>query len=165
MTTGSLGQGISTATGIALGNRLNKKDSYTYLIVGDGELNEGQVWEGVMFASHFKVDNLICFVDYNHQQLDGYTEDIMDLGDIGSKFEAFGWHSQTIDGHDIEKICDAVEKAKQTKGKPSVIVLDTVKGKGCTFAEGIESNHHMAFSKEQSEEAIKVAEETLKAFE
>jgi len=164
MTTGSLGQGISTAIGITLGNRLEKRDSYTYLILGDGEINEGQIWEGVMFANHFKIDNLICFVDYNHQQLDGYTKDVMDLGDIGSKFEVFGWHAQTIDGHNVEKICGAVDKAKQVKGKPSVIVLETIKGKGCTFAEGIESNHHMAFTKEQMKEAVKVAEEKLNSY-
>ena len=164
MTTGSLGQGISTAIGSTLGNRLEKRDSYTYLILGDGEINEGQIWEGVMFANHFKIDNLICFVDYNHQQLDGYTKDVMDLGDIGSKFEVFGWHAQTIDGHNVEKICGAVDKAKQVKGKPSVIVLETIKGKGCTFAEGIESNHHMAFTKEQMKEAVKVAEEKLNSY-
>jgi transketolase len=161
ITTGSLGQGISNAIGVSLGNKLNKKDSYTYLIVGDGELNEGQVWEGVMFANHFKVDNLICFVDYNHQQLDGYTEDIMDLGDIGAKFASFGWDAQTIDGHDVAAIGDAVEKAKAAKGKPSVIVLDTKKGKGCTYAEGILSNHHIAFTKEQSDEAIAAAKQNL----
>jgi transketolase len=161
MTTGSLGQGISTAIGVALGNRLNKRRNYVYLILGDGELNEGQIWEGVLFANHFKVDNLIAFVDYNKQQLDGYTKDIMDLGDVAAKFTSFGWHAQDIDGHDTDAIYDAIEKAKTVKGKPSVIVLNTCKGKGCTFAEGLELNHHMAFTKEQSSKAVVEAERML----
>lgn len=164
MTTGSLGQGMSTAIGVALGNRLDERNNWTYLILGDGELNEGQVWEGALFCSHFKVDNLIVFVDYNKQQLDGYTEDIMDLGDISAKFTSFGWHTQNIDGHDVGAIFDAINTAKQAKGKPSVIVLDTQKGKGCTFAEGIVNNHHMAFTKEQSEEAIQEAKRVLAEF-
>ncbi len=161
MTTGSLGQGISTAIGVALGNRLDNKDNWTYLIIGDGELNEGQIWEGVMFANHFKLANLIVFVDNNKQQLDGYTKDIMDNGDIGLKFNSFGWHTQDVDGHDVGAIYDAIEKAKAAKGKPSVIVLDTKKGKGCSFAEGVLNNHHMAFTKEQCENAIKIANEEL----
>ena len=114
-----------------------------------------------MFANHFKLDNLICFVDDNGQQLDGYTKDIMDNGDIATKFESFGWDAQTIDGHDVGAIGDAVENAKQVKGKPCVIVLKTKKGKGCTYAEGVLANHHIAFSKEQSEEAIAAAKQTL----
>ena len=165
MTTGSLGQGISTAIGVALGNRLDKRQSWTYLILGDGELNEGQIWEGVLFANHFKLDNLIAFVDYNKQQLDGYTKDIMDIGDVAAKFESFGWHAQSIDGHDVQAISDAIETAKAATGKPSVIVLNTQKGKGCTFAEGIVNNHHMAFSKEQCEQAIDEATRVLAQFE
>ncbi len=163
ITTGSLGQGISNAIGVALGNRLSEKKSYTYLIIGDGELNEGQVWEGAMFANHFKLDNLICFVDDNGQQLDGYTKDIMELGNIASKFESFGWDAQTIDGHDVGAIGDAVDAAKAVKGKPSVIVLKTQKGKGCTYAEGILANHHIAFSVEQSDEAIAAAKQKLES--
>jgi transketolase len=165
MTTGSLGQGMSTAIGVALGNRLDKRDSWTYLILGDGELDEGQVWEGALFASHFKTDNLIAFVDCNKQQLDGYTTDIMDLGDIAAKFESFGWHAQRIGGHDMEAIEYAIEAAKATRGVPSVIVLDTCKGKGCTFAEGVLYNHHMVFSKEQGEEAVAAAKKTLDELE
>lgn len=161
MTTGSLGQGISTAIGLALGCRLNKSDSYTYLIVGDGELNEGQIWEGVMFASQYKLDNLITFVDRNKQQLDGYTKDIMDMGDIGGKFAAFGWNVINVDGHDPAAVRDAIEVAKSVKGKPTVIVLDTIKGHGCTFAEGITSNHHINFKKEQMDEAMEVAVKRL----
>ena len=156
MTTGSLGQGMSTAIGVALGNRLDKRDNWTYLILGDGEIDEGQVWEGVLFANHFKLDNLITFVDYNRQQLDGYTCDIMDLGDIAAKFASFEWHTQEIDGHDVTAIEEAIGKAKAFKGKPSVIVLNTQKGKGCSFAEGILYNHNMTFTKQQCEEAIEV---------
>ncbi len=165
MTTGSLGQGMSTAIGVALGNRLDKRSSFVYLILGDGELNEGQVWEGALFANHFKVDNLIAFVDYNKQQLDGYTKDIMDLGDIAAKFESFGWHAQSIDGHDVAAIYEAIENAKAAKGSPSVIVLNTQKGKGCTFAEGIVNNHHMAFTQEQCDEAINEAKDVLAQYE
>ncbi len=161
MTTGSLGQGISTAIGVTLGNRLDNKDSYTYLILGDGELNEGQVWEGILFANHFKLDHLIVFVDYNKQQLDGYTEDIMDTGDILEKFAAFGWHGVKVDGHNPAAICDAVKEAKSKTGKPSVIVLDTFKGKGCTFAEGILDNHHMVVSEEQGSKAMDAIKQKL----
>jgi len=165
MTTGSLGQGASTAIGVALGNRLDGRKNWTYLILGDGELNEGQVWEGAMFANHYKLDHLIAFVDFNGQQLDGYTKDIMDLGDIGAKFEAFGWHAQNVDGHNVDEIDEAIQKAKAAEGKPSVIVLHTCKGKGCTFAEGIVDNHHMAFTKEQGEQAALRAQEELKKIE
>lgn len=161
MTTGSLAQGASTALGVALGNRLKGKDNYTYLILGDGEIQEGQVWEAVMCAAHQKIDHLIAFVDCNKQQLDGYTKNINDLGDIGSKFERFGWHEQTIDGHSVEEIYNAIKEAKENKGKPSVIVLDTIKGKGCGFAEGVLNNHHMNVSKDQMEESLKVLEKEL----
>lgn len=154
MTTGSLGQGSSLAAGVALGNRLNGKDNYTYLILGDGELQEGQVWEAVLFAAQRKLDHLIAFVDNNKQQLDGFTDDICGLGDIAGKFEAFGWDAQSIDGADVKAINEAVEIAKTVKGKPSVIVLDTVKGKGCSFVEGKVDNHHVTISREQMEQAL-----------
>ena len=113
MSTGSLGQGMSTAIGVALGNKLKNKSSYTYLLLGDGECQEGQVWEGAMFAAQNKLDHLIAFIDYNKKQLDGYVKDICDLGDAGKKFEDFGWHVQDIDGHDIEAIKKAVGEAKK----------------------------------------------------
>ncbi|HHT17030.1 MAG TPA: transketolase [Papillibacter sp.] len=160
MTTGSLGQGISAAIGMALGNRLNGSDSITYLIMGDGECNEGQVWEGAMFAAHHKLDNLIAFVDYNKQQLDGFTKDVLDMGDIGEKFKSFGWFVQSVDGHDTGAILDAVVAAKENKGSPSMIILNTIKGYG-TFAAGLESNHHMSLSKEQIDEAIREVSERL----
>lgn len=161
MTTGSLGQGMSTAIGVALGNRLDKRRNYTYLILGDGECDEGQVWEGALFAAHFKVDNLITFIDYNKQQLDGYTKDIMDLGDLTGKFSKFNWHVQEIDGGNIEEIYKAVENAKQQKGVPHAIILNTKKGKGCTFTEGVLYNHHVTVSKEQAQEAIACVEKRL----
>lgn len=159
MTTGSLGQGMSTAIGVALGNKLKKKDnSYTYLLLGDGECNEGQVWEGALFAPQHKLDHLIAFVDNNGKQLDGYCKDICDMGDLRQKFEDFGWHAQDVDGHDIKAIVDAVDRAKSVTGKPSMIILHTEKGKGCTFAEGVFFNHHVKFTKEQADDAIAALE-------
>jgi len=146
MTTGSLGQGMSTAIGVALGNRLDEKDNFTYLILGDGECDEGQVWEGALFAHHRKLTHLITFIDNNKKQLDGYTKDINDLGNIGKKFASFGWYVQDVDGKDLEKIYEAIEKAKKVKDKPSVIVLDTIKGQGLKFVEDTMANHHMRFS-------------------
>ncbi|MGI6779073.1 MAG: transketolase [Acetivibrionales bacterium] len=162
MTTGSLGQGMSTAIGVALGNKLDKRKNYTYLILGDGECDEGQVWEGALFASHHKVNNLVAFIDYNKQQLDGYTKDILDLGDIAEKFREFGWYAQEVDGADIPEIYRAIENIHKNKFEcPSLIVLNTRKGHGCTFAEGKLYNHHMTVSKEQAEEAIARVEKEL----
>ena len=161
MTTGSLGQGMSTAIGLALGARLNKSGNYTFLILGDGECDEGQVWEGAMFAAHYKLGSLIALIDWNKQQLDGFTSDVMDLGDIGGKFAAFGWHTQTVDGHDPGKIKVAIIDAKLETEKPSAIILNTVKGYGCDFAEGIDGNHHMNFTPEQMDKAIDIAAKKL----
>ncbi|MCL2820209.1 MAG: transketolase [Oscillospiraceae bacterium] len=161
MTTGSLGQGMSTAIGLALGSRLNGYENNTYLILGDGECNEGQVWEGAMFAAHHNINNLITFVDWNKQQLDGFTKDILDMGDIGEKFKAFGWHTQTVAGHDPGIIKAAITDAKKYKDAPSAIILDTVKGYGCNFAEGIAGNHHMNFTKEEIDKAIEDATDKL----
>lgn len=154
MSTGALGQGMSTAVGIAHGNKMLKKESYTYLLLGDGECDEGQVWEGALYAPQHKLSNLIAFVDYNKQQLDGYTKDILDLGDLSKKFTEFGWYTIEVDGHDTDAIYEAIKLAKAQKEKPGMIILNTAKGKGCTFAEGILYNHHMTFTKEQCEEAI-----------
>lgn len=158
MTTGSLGQGMSTAVGVALGNKLKGKDNYTYLLLGDGECNEGQVWEGALFAAQHKLDHLIAFIDNNQKQLDGYCKDICDMGDLKTKFSEFGWHSQEVDGHDIEMIISAVTKAKKKDKKPSMIILNTIKGKGCTFTEDVLYNHHVTFTKEQADEAIEALE-------
>lgn len=161
MTTGSLGQGISTACGLAMGDRLMKRDSFTYLMLGDGECNEGQVWEGAMFASHFKLDNLIAFVDLNKQQLDGSTDDVMYMGDMVDKFVSFGWHTQKVNGHNVDDIKAAVEAAKAAHGKPSVIILDTIKGNGCLLAESMFPCHHIAFTKEQFAPSVEHAEKLL----
>ncbi|MBV4418867.1 transketolase [Clostridium tyrobutyricum] len=161
VTTGSLGQGLSVGTGVALGHRLDKKDNYTYVILGDGECEEGQVWEAVLYASQRKTSNLIAFVDYNRQQIDGYTKDINDLGDICQKFKDFGWYALSIDGSKVEEIENAIEKAKSQNEKPSVIVLNTKKGEGCSFAENTLNNHHINVSMEQGNEAIKILEKKL----
>jgi transketolase len=159
MTAGSLGQGFSAALGIALGLRMDRKPCRVYAIIGDGESNEGQIWEGALFGASQKLSNLIAFTDYNKQQLDGYTKDIIDLGDLASKWASFGWFTQETDGHDIEALDRAIEKALAQNDKPSMIVMHTLKGKGCSFAEGVEKNHSMAFNLEKAREAIAVLEE------
>ncbi|MCX7970123.1 MAG: transketolase [Negativicutes bacterium] len=161
MTTGSLGQGSSLAVGVALGLKIDDKPNNVYLILGDGEIQEGQVWEAIMFAGYRRLDNLIAFVDYNKQQLDGYTKDILDLGDVAGKFAAFGWQAFDVDGHSVAAIHRAVTEAKQTAGRPSVVVLNTVKGKDCVFAEGKKANHHVVISREDVEAAVSCLEKKL----
>ena len=162
LTTGSLGQGMSTATGAALANKVDGRDNHVFVFVGDGECDEGQVWEAAQFAAHYKLDHLICFVDSNKRQLDGKVDDIMSHGKgIGAKFDAFGWNVIDVaDGNDVEQIYDAVQSAYATTGKPTCIVLNTVKGKGCTFAEP-SGAHSSQPSKEQWDEAIAFAEAEL----
>ena len=162
LTTGSLGQGMSTAVGAALGNKMDGRDNHTFVFVGDGECDEGQVWEAAQFAAHYKLDHLICFVDSNKRQLDGSVEDVMSHGKgIGAKFDAFGWNVIDVaDGNDVEQVYDAVQAAYAVSGQPTCIVLNTVKGKGCTFAES-SGAHSSQPTKEQWDEAIKVAEEEL----
>ncbi len=154
MSTGSLGQGLSAAIGLALGCRMNNLENYIYAIIGDGESDEGQIWEAAMAAPHFGLDNLIAFTDYNKMNIDGYTRDIMNLDDLGAKWTAFNWYVQRVDGHRIDRISEAVERAKLVKGRPSMIILDTLKGKGASFAEENLSSHNMAFSPEQRDQAI-----------
>ena len=161
MTTGSLGQGISLACGLALGNRIQGRDSYTYLVLGDGECNEGQVWEGAMFAAHFKLSHLIGFVDLNKQQLDGSTKDVMDMGDMVDKFESFGWLTKKVNGHNVDEILDASHAGKAQDEKPVMIILDTVKGNGCEFALQKFPNHHIAFKPEEIAPSIEKAEAVL----
>jgi len=163
MTTGSLGQGMSTACGLALGQKLDRKGARTYLIIGDGECDEGQVWEGALFAPHYKLDNLIAFCDNNGQQLDGYIPNVLDIGDLARKFTSFGWSVQTVDGHDPNAIWEAVQNAQNNANSPSMIVLKTKKGHGCAFAEDREFNHHIAFSKEEMDNALKIAEKVWEA--
>lgn len=150
MTTGSLGQGSSLAMGIALGNKMSGKSNYTYLLLGDGECNEGQVWEAVMFANSKKLNNLIAFVDDNKQQLDGFTKDISNMEDFAAKFSAFGWYAQSIDGHDVEAISNAIKNAKENKNGPSVIVLNTIKAKGFKKWEGVQGNHNFNITMEDA---------------
>ncbi|MDD3920640.1 MAG: transketolase [Eubacteriales bacterium] len=130
ITTGSLGQGTSLAAGMALGDKLKGRDSRTFLVVGDGEANEGQVWETIMFASAKKLDNLFVFLDNNKKQLDGPVAEVLNIGPFGEKFEAFGFDTQVIPGNDVAAIYEAIEKAKAVTGKPHAIVLDTIKGAG-----------------------------------
>jgi transketolase len=154
MTTGSLGQGLSAAIGLALASRIDKRDQKIFAIIGDGESNEGQIWEAAMAASHYKLNNLIAFTDANKMQIDGYTSDVMDLLDLRAKWESFGWFAQEVDGHDIGALSHALERAKGEKEKPSMIVAHTIKGKGCSFAEGVLSNHNMVYDYDQAKEAM-----------
>ena len=133
--TGSLGQGLSLGVGMALAFRLDKKPNRVYVIMGDGEQSEGQLWEAAMSASNFKIDNLTAFLDWNKIQATGRTEDVFRIPDLDKRWAAFGWEVITVDGHDVEKINAAVEQAKTVKGKPTLIILDTIKGKGVSFAE------------------------------
>jgi transketolase len=155
MSTGSLGQGISAAVGMAIAGKIDKKDYRVYSILGDGELEEGQVWEASMSAAHYKLDNLTAFVDNNGLQIDGKCEDVMSPEPISNKFRAFNWHVIDIDGHDFNQIIAAIEEAKNTKGKPTMIVCKTIKGKGVSFMENVASWHGTAPSREQCEEALK----------
>ena len=154
MTTGSLGQGASTAAGIAMGMQMDGKTNRVYLILGDGEVQEGQVWEMALFAAQRKLDRLIAFVDYNHIQLDGFTDDICSLGDLKEKFDAFGWFTQDIDGHDVAAISEAIDKARTQEGKPSMIILQTEKGHGWSEIAGKTNGHCPTVSKEQMESAL-----------
>lgn len=165
ISTGSLGQGISTAIGAALGNRLAGRKNTVYLIVGDGECDEGQIWEGVLFAAHHRVDNLVMFVDYNKKQLDGATDSVCKLGDLRRKLEDFDWFAQEVDGHDTAAIYEAIQRAKAECGRPSAIVLQTVKGKGCLKAEHAEANHHMTFTKEEGQTELAALARQLEALE
>ncbi|RGY99937.1 transketolase [Clostridium sp. AM58-1XD] len=165
MTTGSLGQGASAAAGIALGFKMKGMDNWVYLILGDGEIDEGQVWEMALFAGHRKLSNLIAFVDHNKLQLDGPTADICDLGDIAAKFREFGWFAQTADGHSQEEIDQAVEKAKEQNEKPSMIVLNTVKGHGWSRMENQLGSHCPSLDSKQTEEAVEEMEAALRQLE
>ena len=155
-TTGSLGQGTSQAVGMALGDKIKGRPSRTFLIVGDGELDEGQVWEMALFANTKHLDNLIAFVDYNKLQIDGRTDndDVCNLGDIAAKFASFGWYAQTVNGHEVAEINQAIENAKKNTGCPSVIVLDTIKGYGWSKTAGQVGSHSRGVSPENLAEAL-----------
>lgn len=154
MSTGSLGQGLSTCVGMALAARLDKKDYRVYAYLGDGELQEGQVWEAAMAAAHYQLDNLVGFVDLNNLQIDGSCSEVMCPHPVDAKFEAFGWYVINIDGHDYGQIIDALAKAKEIKGKPVMVVAKTVKGKGVSFMENGVEWHGSAPSEEQRDAAL-----------
>ncbi len=165
MTTGSLGQGASSAAGIALAHKMDGKKNRIYLVLGDGELDEGQVWEMALFAPQHRLSNLTAFVDYNRLQLDGPTDEICALGDIAAKFREFGWYAQSIDGHDVSAVYEAIEKAKKESEKPSMIVLNTIKGNGWSGSAGRASCHNQTVSKEQLADALREMEAALKEIE
>jgi len=154
MSTGSLGQGISAAGGMALAGKIDKKDYRVFALLGDGEVQEGIVWEAAMFAAHYKLDNLTVFLDHNGLQIDGKNKDIMDIEPIDEKFESFGWNVLKIDGHNIDEIVDAIDKAKKTKDMPTMIIAKTVKGKGVSFMEDQAGWHGKAPSEEEMKEAL-----------
>ena len=152
--TGSLGQGLSMAVGMALGLRLDQRDNRVYALLGDGELQEGQVWEAAMAAAHYKVDNLCAMVDANGLQIDGEVTKVMNVNPIADKFRAFGWQTLEIDGHDMAAILAALDQAETLKGGPTVIVARTVKGKGVSFFENKASYHGVTPSDEELPRAL-----------
>ncbi|HIE12138.1 MAG TPA: transketolase [Desulfotomaculum sp.] len=154
MSTGSLGQGLSAANGMALAGRLDGRDYRVYVLLGDGEIQEGQVWEAAMAATHYKLDSVTAFLDYNGLQIDGPVEEVMSLGRVADKWRAFGWHVIEIDGHDFVAILDAVREAKETKGKPTMVIARTIKGKGVSFMEHQVDWHGKAPKAEQASQAL-----------
>ncbi len=151
--TGSLGQGVSIGIGMALAARIDRKDYRTYVLTGDGEIEEGQVWEAAMFAGTHKLDNLCVIIDANKLQQDGWVKDTLALDPLAPKWESFGWHAIDIDGHNYDQILKAYDDAKNTKGKPTVIIARTVKGKGVGFIENRPDMHGVPLTKEEAERA------------
>lgn len=160
---GSLGQGMSAAIGAALTKKLNKESNIVFSLHGDGELDEGQIWEALMFAAHHKVDNLISTVDWNHQQIDGTTEKVMNLGNIRQKFDAFGWKTLETNGNDMNELLTTIREAKSLtgKGQPVAILMHTIMGKGVDFMENDHGWHGIAPSDEQLKKALSQLPETL----
>jgi transketolase len=158
VSTGSLGYGLSIGVGTAIGSRKAGKSNRTYVLMGDGEQQEGSVWEAVMAAGHFKLDNLCAIVDWNNLQIDGRVEDIMNITPIAEKYKAFNWNTIEIDGHDLKQVVDAYEAAKKFKGKPTMIVAKTIKGKGVSFMENVADWHGKTPTKELAEKALKELE-------
>ncbi|MCL4415857.1 MAG: transketolase [Actinobacteria bacterium] len=154
MTTGSLGNGLSIGCGMALHAKIFNKSFYTYVLLGDGEIDEGIVWEAAMTAAKYKLGNLVAFIDYNHLQLDGTTDEVMPLEPLADKWEAFNWHVQSIDGHNIQEILRAVDIAKKTTNSPSAIIANTVKGRGVSFMENKCDWHGIAPNDEEYTSAI-----------
>ena len=164
MTTGSLGQGTSSAAGIALGQRLKGQNRFTYMIVGDGELNEGQCWEAFQFVAAKKLNNCIVIIDDNKRQLDGYTKDVLYPFDYVKKMEAFGFYTQKVKGDDIEAIAEAIEKAQANTESANCIVLDSIKGQGVKYFEELKSNHSVKFNNDEINKAADDAMADLKEF-
>lgn len=165
MSSGSLGQGISVATGMALSGKISNDSYRVYAILGDGELEEGQVWEAAMFASHKKLDNLCAVIDFNNLQIDGSLDEVNSPCPIDEKFRAFGWNVVVIDGHDFDQIEDAFAQARQTKGQPTAIVMHTTKGKGVSFMENKASWHGAAPNDEQYAQAMQELRDALNQLE
>ena len=155
MSTGSLGQGLSVANGMALAAKLDRKTHRIYCICGDGEMQSGQIWEAAMLGAHFELDNVTAFVDRNMLQIDGPTEKIMSIEPLADKWKAFGWHVIEIDGHDMRQILDACDRAKETRGKPTMVIAHTVKGKGVSFMENALSFHGKPPNEEETKKALK----------
>jgi len=158
MSAGALGQGLSFATGVALAGRLNSQDYQVYVLLGDGECDEGQVWEGAMAAAHFKVDNLVAIVDNNGLQIDGWNREVMNLEPFSQKWQAFGWHVIEVDGHNLTQLIDALNQAKLVKGQPAVVIAHTIKGKGVSFMENNYAFHGKAPTASEVEIALKELE-------
>jgi transketolase len=155
---GSLGQGLSVALGMGLAAKIDNRDYRVYVIMGDGEIQEGNIWEAAMAVAHYKCDNLCAILDYNGFQIDGATKDIMGLEPLVAKWQAFGWHTIEINGHDMKQILCAYQEAASTKGMPSVIIAHTIKGKGVSFMENVVDFHGRAPNKEEAEKALKELE-------
>lgn len=161
MSTGSLGQGISMACGIALAGKMDGKDYKTYCLLGDGELQSGQVWEAAMFAGHYKLSNLIAIVDRNNLQISGNTEEVMGLEPLTEKWKAFGWNVINIKGHNMRQVVEALEKARANVTRPTVIIMKTVKGQGVSFMENNPDFHGKACNAEEYEQAVKELKEVI----
>lgn len=165
MSTGSLGQGISAAVGMAIAGKLDKKDYRVYAILGDGEIQEGQVWEAMMAGAHFKLDNLCAFLDYNGLQIDGDIREVMNPENVADKFSAFNWNVIEIDAHDTDQILDAIDQSKATKGKPTMVVAHSHKGKGVSFMEDQAGWHGVAPKPDEYEAAIRELDAEIAARE
>lgn len=165
MSTGSLGQGVSVAGGMALAAKLDKKDYRVYSVLGDGELEEGQVWEQAMFAAHYQLDNFTIFIDNNGLQIDGDITKVMNPTPIDEKFKAFGWNVIITEAHDFEKLLDAINQAKNTKGKPTAVIMKSIKGKNVSYMENNAAWHGAAPNKEQYDQAISELDAIIKDLE
>ena len=165
MSTGSLGQGVSAAGGMALAAKLDGKDYRVYTVFGDGELEEGQVWEQAMFAAHYKLDNMTAFIDFNGLQIDGDITEVMNPTPIDKKFEAFGWHTIVTDAHDFDKLAAAIDEAKATKGKPTAVIMKSVKGKNVSFMENNAAWHGSAPNEEQFKAATAELDKIIEELE